>query len=108
MTKLFKKLPEAERKSARLEVRLTQKEAKSISDSARIRNLSVAEFIRRTALGRRADVKYETEIVLALRDVVQAIRIFHSTLLEMGIAPTTEEWRPLIHQASAAMARISK
>lgn len=108
MAQLFKKIPAEKRKSVRYEVRLSPKEAETIHTSAHIRNLSVAEFIRRAALKRRADIRYETEIVLTLREVVQSIRRLHAALVERGIQPPEDEWRPLIKEAVAAMLRISK
>lgn len=109
MIKLFTKIPAETKRSLRYEVRLTASEAEKICTSAKIRNLSVAEFIRRTSLGRRADVSYDTEIVLALRDVTQAIRRMHADLVDRNMLPEEiEEWRPVIEQATAAMVRISK
>lgn len=70
--------------------------------------MTLSEFIRRAALGRRADVDYETEIVLALSDITRAIRGFHAAMVERGITPPEELLRPVILEARAAILRISK
>ena len=108
MAKLFKKLPASEKKTIRYEILLSVKDAESIRTSAHIRNLSVADFIRRCALGRRADVKFDTEIVLILRDVVQSIRQLNATFTSEKVIPPKHELGLLIDEALAAMLRISK
>jgi len=107
MTKLFKKMPNAERKSFRQEIRLTVKEDETIRKSAKIRNLSVSDFLRRAALGRRADVQYETQIVLALGDLIQSARDLNATMVERGFQPS-EDLLCITQEAIAAMKRISK
>lgn len=108
MSKLFKKMPIEERKIFRCEIRLTAVDAATISASARMRNLSVCEYMRRTALGRRADVCYESQMVLALTDVVEAFKMLHAAVTEHRILPTDHEWDPVIEEAVVAMQRISK
>lgn len=109
MRKLFKTKPADEKRSIRYPILLTEKEAMAIRNSALIRNLSVAEFIRRAALGRKADVRYETEIVLALREVAHAIKKMHADFVEKKILPTEfVEWRVVIQQATAAMLRVGQ
>lgn len=108
MGQLFKKMPSAEKGTVRYEIRLSGKDAEIIRASALVRNLSVAEFMRRAALGRRADIRYETEIVLTLRDVVQSVRMLHAAYVSDGIVPQTEIWEMIISEAKTAMLRISK
>lgn len=108
MAKLFKKLSEAEKRTIRYEILLSQNEAEDIRTFARIRNLSVADYMRRSSLHRRTDIRYETETVLALREAVQLIRQLHSTFVANGIAPPKHELGLLIDEALAAMLRISK
>ena len=106
MAKLFQKKESTDLRSIRYPILLTQKEAEEIRHSANIRNLSVAEFIRRAALGRKADVRYETEIVLQLSDAVRAIRAIHKAMVDMQIKPPEEIWGPIMDAAEAAMLRI--
>ena len=108
MTKLFEKKNPSDLRSVRRPILLTKEEDEKIRHSANIRNLSVAEFIRRAALGRKADVRYETEIVLQLSDVVRAIRAIHKAMVEHKIVPPEEIWGPVMDSAEAAMLRISK
>ena len=108
MSKLFKTKPDAERRSGRLVVRVTEEERNRIEQAASIRQLDVAEFMRRAALGRKADVRYETENGLQLINLVRAIRAIHKDMLEMKIKPPEDIWQPIVEQAVAAMLRISK
>ncbi|MHB1619702.1 MAG: plasmid mobilization protein [Sulfuricella sp.] len=108
MSKLFKKMPPTERKTVRYEVRMTRKEADAIRASAETRCISVSDFMRRAALGRRADIRFETEIVLSIRSIVQSIRNLHATFIAQGIAPPTGELGPLLDEAIAALQRISE
>lgn len=103
MSKLFKNIDAEERKSVRVELRLTAVDAAAISAAAEMRNLSLSDFMRRAALGRRADVHYETEIVRSLREVVQSIRSLHATFISSGIPPPTEEVGKLLDEALHAM-----
>lgn len=108
MNPLFKQKPVSEKRRIRYEIMLSEVEAKEIRTSAQIRNLSVADFMRRTALGRRADVHFDTQIVLTLRAIVQEIRQLHSTFRsERQIIPEVELGQ-LVDEALAAMKRISK
>ncbi len=106
--KLFKKLPDGERRTIRYRVWVNEAEDAAICHAAAIRKLPVADFFRRAALGRRADVRYEMEIVLVLSTLVQSIRALHADLVKHGIAPTAEGFRPLIAEAREAMRRIEK
>lgn len=108
MPKLFKKLPKTEKRTVRYEIMLFVTEAEEIRTSARIRNLSVADFIRRAALGRRADVRFDTETVLALREVVRTIRELHTTFAAKELRLPIDRLGEVIDAALAAMLRISK
>lgn len=104
----FKPVPDELRRSISVLIRLTTAESEQIREAADIRCLSLSDFIRRASLGRRADVRIETHIILALRDVVQEIRAMHKTYLNLGLHPPEELWLPLIDEAVKAMRRISK
>ncbi len=108
MTPLFKNKSPEQVKSIRLEVRLTASENEKIRKAADVRNMAVSEFVRRAALGRRADVQYQTGIVLALIDVTRSMRALHAAVVARGILPPEEEWLPVILEARAAILRISK
>lgn len=108
MEKLFQKKNPEDLRNLRLIVYATADEAAQILNAARIRQMDRGEYMRRTALGRRADVDFETEIVLSLIDVSKRLRELHKAVKENGQNPPEEEWRPVIQQAIAAMVRISK
>lgn len=107
MKNLFKKIPEENRKAKFIHVRISSTDAEIISAYAKARNLSVCDFMRRAALGRRADVRFETEIVLQLKDIIQAIRVLHTFMVERGVPPNEEAWGLVIDEALSAMRRIS-
>ncbi|MFP9230916.1 hypothetical protein A0E43_19440 [Pectobacterium cacticida] len=69
--------------------------------------MSVAEFMRRAALGRKADVDYDTKIVLQLSDVVRSIRAIHKQMVELNLEPPEAIWSPVMDEALEAMHRIS-
>ena len=108
MTKLFQKKSDEEKRSKRLPVLMTEKEFAQIKHLAGIRKLDVSDFMRRSALGRRADVDHETDIVLALSDCTRAIRALHAAFVEKGVKPPEEALMPVILDARAAMLRISR
>lgn len=106
--RIFKAKDANERRSLRKVFRVTEDESKQIKKAADDRQMDEGEFMRRAALGRRADVDHETEIVLALSEVTRAVRAIHADLIARGIAPPEEALLPLILDARAAMLRISK
>lgn len=108
MSKLFQKKNESERRRKQLLVRVTDDECEKIQVAAGYRQLDVAEFMRRAALGRKADVRYETEIVLKLSEVVQTLRALHKVMVELKMEPPVQVWEPVVEEAVAAMLRISK
>jgi hypothetical protein len=70
--------------------------------------MDTSEFMRRAALGRRADVRYEHKIVLALREVCDVISRLHNESVAKGLNPDKESLAVVIEEAIAAMQRISK
>lgn len=108
MTKLFKKKDPASVRSVRCPILLTEEEAAAIRKSASIRQMSVAEFIRRAALGRRADVDYNAKAVLVLSAITWQIRELHAGLVSHSISVQEDGLAELIIEARAAMIRITK
>lgn len=108
MVKLFKKKDASERKTVLRRIRLTTKEDEEIKLAASIRQLCVSEYMRRTALGRKADIRYEVDTVLALSDLTRAIREIHAAYVAGGATPPEDEWRLIRSAAIAAMLRIDK
>lgn len=104
----FKKKDDSELRSVRKVFRVTYEEDQKIRTSASIRQMDESEFIRRAALGRKADVDYDTEIVLALSDITRAMRVMHSEMVDRGVAPPEDQMLSLILEARAAIQRVSK
>lgn len=103
----FQKKPDAEKRSVQMLVRWTPDEAQKVRHSAGIRQMDVAEFIRRAALGRKADVDHETEAVLALGAITREVRALHAALVKLGITPPEEALLPVILEARQAILKIS-
>ena len=111
MTALFKTKPAAERKSIRYEIRLNADDAEKISKLASDRQLSVAEYMRRTALGRRADVNYEVELVLAILKLDRTVNTIgerHKEMIAQGITPPVDDWRPVKNEIRQTVVRIAQ
>lgn len=108
MTHLFKKKDPADLRSVRMLIRMTEKDLEKIRQSARVRNLSVAEFVCRAGLARKTNTDYEDEIVAQLKEVTAAIRLVHKDMIEHKIAPPEEVWPLIMDQAMATMRRITK
>ena len=106
MSRLFKKMSIEKRKIFRCEIRLTALDAATINTSAKARNLSMSDFMRRAALGRRADVHFETEIVISLREVAQSIQAMHATFVRQGMPPPEEKIGELLDTAHGAMLQL--
>lgn len=105
---LFKKKDEAERRAERLRIWVTADEKKKIEHSAAIRQMDVSEFVRRAALGRKADVDHETEAVLALAAITREVRALHAAMVEHGVMPPEADLLPLILEARQAILRITE
>lgn len=108
MAELFKKKDASELRSVRHPILWTKKEYEEIKLAASIRQLDVSDFVRRSALGRKADIRYEVDTVLALSDLTRAIREIHAAYVEGGATPPVDEWRLIRKAAIAAMLRIGK
>jgi uncharacterized protein (DUF1778 family) len=105
--KLFTQMPDGERKGGRMEVRVTKAEYDEIHHLARIRQMSVSDFMRRAALGRATNVDFETELVLGLSNSTRNIRELHKTFMETGTPPPEDVLRAAIQDTRAAILRIS-
>jgi hypothetical protein len=106
MSKLFKARKSAEIMGSPILLRLTEKDKAAIVHDAGIRQLGISEYIRRRMLGKKVDVKYETEIVLQLSDAVRAIRQLHGAMVEMGFEPPEEKMGAVLDSLMDAMLRI--
>ena len=108
MAKLFEKKNPEDLRNKRVITYVNPEEYAQIRTAASIRQLDVGEFMRRAALGRRADVDYETEIVLALIDLTRSVRELRKPYLERNEVFRDDDWRPIVAGATAAMLRITQ
>ena len=109
--KLFKSLPDGERMETAILVRMLKSDAETIRRAAKDRQLSVSEYMRRTALGRRADVNYEVDLVLALLQLSRTINTIgerHKEMIAQGITPPVDDWRPVKNEIRQAVVRIAQ
>lgn len=108
MKKLFVRKSDDEKRTKRTPILWTDNEHLKVTNSAKIRNLEFSEFVRRASLGRKADVDFDTQTVLALHHVVQEIRRFRKDFLGIGLAPPDKELLLVLDQAGEAFSRIQK
>ena len=107
MNKLFQvKAPNLKR-TIRYPILLTEAESETIKEFAGIRNLSVAEFIRRAALGKKAKVHPETELVLAISQATYEIRRVHAENTQAGIPSPEEAMLRAINAATEAILAVT-
>lgn len=104
----FKAKSEDEKLKVKILVGWTESDAAQLREKAKLRKLDVNEYIRRCALGRKADVDYDTDIVLTLSGITHAIRAMHAGMIERNIKPPEPEMLSLILDARAAIQRVSK
>lgn len=99
----FKKIEDSDRKEVAILVRLSKNDANTIRESANIRKLSTADFIRRAALGRKADTRYEGMIVLQLSEVIKNFKELHAVITQTGVSPPEEDFLRLYRKIEDAM-----
>lgn len=95
-SQLFRKKNDTELRSELIRARCTPSEAAELREKARIRNLTLSEYLIRAGLGRRADVDMETEIVLATIANTEEIRSLHEDYIANGLNAPTEELNAMI------------
>ncbi len=108
MGKLFKPVAVTERKAATFKFRATETEMSEIHAQAAARNLTVTEYILRMALHRRADVRIETAMILALREAVAAIKELHAEYVSTGHPPPEHLLGPVIQETVVAILNLSR
>jgi uncharacterized protein (DUF1778 family) len=104
----FQPKSDAERRVRRLVIRLTNDEHETIAESAAIRALDVSGFVRRAALGKKADVQYEYKLIYEMRELGEVLHDIHKSILDTGNAPPEEIMREALFSIVGAMNRISK
>ena len=108
MSKLFKTAGEAERKASMITIRAMGAQKDEIYAQAAARNLTVTEYILRMTLHRRADIRIETSMILALREAVDAIKRLHADYVATGHPPPEHLLGPVIQDAIVAILNLSR
>jgi hypothetical protein len=108
MEKLFASKAAGEAKRGDLHVRLSVADYERIVNDADARQLSLSDHVRRTMLGKKSDLRYESEIVLALNRLVASVRELTRRQVERGLVPTTDELAPIISGSIAALLLIKE
>lgn len=106
MNKPFFPLDEDDRKSVVIHVRVTSNEADAISAGASARNLSRCEFIRRTALNRKTDLRFELEIIRELRIVARVISELHAAVNCAELKYVEINWEPVIQEIILTLQKL--
>ena len=106
--KPFKKVSDFYRKDKVIRVRVNDVDHFKIKVSAQNRNMNVSEFMRRAGLGRKADVRYEHNIILELRQIIREIRCLKTTVAETGAFLPEEQWLLIVENVVEVMLRIEK
>lgn len=111
MADLFRKKEDGDVRTRKFLTKWTAKEFSQAQENSRIRKLSMNEFIIRAALGRRADIKMDMEIVSKLSQSISAVRKLHN-FCEVNNLPMAEGdielMRISITEGIEAMRRILK
>lgn len=106
--KPYKSVAPEDRRSEFIRIRTTASEKLEIQEQALIRNLDVSKFLIRSALHRRADIKVETEMILAIREAVAAIKGLHVAYLDLGVTPPETVLAPVIDEAVEAILSLAR
>ena len=86
-----------------LKVRVTPDDEQAIRSRAEQSCLSVSDYVRRCAIGRRVDTRYDVDAILALREVVTEIRALRA---DPRIELSDAEIRAALQSAVDAMERV--
>lgn len=107
MAKLFQKIDDGTGKSLIFPIRISEDEKAEIIRQASIRSLTASEYVRRAVFHRRADVKIELEMILAVMSAVAELRTLHATFQTKGVAPP-EEMRIVLESCEKAIIHLAK
>nr|WP_207002572.1 hypothetical protein [Trinickia mobilis] len=84
-------------------MRLTPTDALEIEERAAKACLSFSDYVRRCALGRRVDTRYDVDAILGLRDVADRVRALYA---DPRSAVSDDEVRAVLSEIVHAMKRI--
>ncbi len=108
MSKLFTKKKTEEKYSERVIVKFTPSSYSHLKTQAAARVMDLSEFIRRAVEGRRADIRYETNIILEVGGLTKAVNLLRKELFEQGHIVDEQKWNEVRNDIIKAMLRIEK
>jgi len=106
MTKLFEKKDAQDKRTVRIPVRLLEEEKEEIIRKAQAAKMTTSEFIRRLALDKKIDVRYEEDIIEELRWLRAEIRGWHLAIAKQGVIQSEEAMTKILFALEAAVLRI--
>lgn len=104
--KLFMPLPAGQRRDKSFILRVNRDEFIQIKNAAGIRHMTVSEYLRRVALGRKADVTFEANITVMLGRLVCVVRDMYAATKDKGTNFPESDWRRIINEADKAIQLI--
>ena len=108
MSKLCKPVSDAERRTPIIKFRVSAAEKLDIEKQAKIRNLTVSDYVRRAVFHRRADVRIETEMILEIRAAGAEIKALHATYKASGNPPPENLSAPVLQNAILAIQSLGR
>jgi len=108
MAKAFERKNTEEKYSERVIVKFTPSGHQHLKEQASARLLDISEFIRRAVTGRRADVRYETNVILEVGKLIRSVNELRKELFERGLIDDEAKWAEVRDEAIEAMLRIEK
>lgn len=105
----FKKLTDTNaRLTDRVTIRFNKAERADLEAQARLRAMSVHEYIRRTTTHRRADLRVEHQMILAVRESVAALRDLHVAYTQHGHPPPAELLQRTLETCNTAIIQLGR
>jgi hypothetical protein len=96
------------KRTSQILLRVNREESVAIKKLAGACKLSQSEYLRRAALGRRAEVDRDTDLVLALSAITAEVRKLHAALLTKDIRPPAEIMALVLDEALVAIRAITE
>jgi hypothetical protein len=87
--------------------RVTPEDAAAIDNRAEKSGLSVSEYVRRCALGKRIDVRYDEDVILALRDIAINVGELRNSLMALEVSFDVETLNQIAAQCVRTIRKVA-
>ncbi len=104
--KMCQSVPKSEARTAKVQLWFTPGEKEEVRAQAAARHLTVSDYARRCIFSRRADLRMEVDIIIAIRDLTAEIKAIHASYVALGEPPPEDALRPVLTRAITAMLRL--